>query len=72
MEYFQKLDEFNTQSLTQELILETSANEHDRIRDSITELFQITAKPIPSFYKATKHRCPMESGEDAIRPKHYF
>ena len=72
MEYFQKVDECDAQSLTQALILETSVNVHGRIRDSVTTLFQISVKSTPSFYKATKHRCPMKSGEVTILAKHFL
>ena len=47
MEYFKKLDEHNTQELTQSLLLETSTNIYAWIRESVATLFETPAKSTP-------------------------
>jgi len=61
--YFNDLDKEGTKSLCKDMIIETSQNGYQKLRASISKLFRIEAKLIPSFYLATKHRCKLITGE---------
>ena len=61
--YFNDLDKESTKSFCKDMTMETSQNGCQKLRASMSKLFHIETKLMPSFYLATKHRCKLITGE---------
>ena len=69
-EFFDHVNDEKKNVLVKTLLLETTQKAYGVLRDSICHLCSMSIESLPSYYMATKHRVPLESGEIDLLPEY--